>query len=436
MDITTTNPETLALHAGQDPDPATGARAVPIYQTTSFVFKSTGHAADLFALKEFGNIYTRIMNPTTDVVEKRIAALEGGTGALLTSSGMAAIFLSIHNIASAGDHVISSSSLYGGTDTCFRYTLPRIGIDVTFIDDITPEKVAGAVKDNTKAVYAETIGNPKGDVPDLAGIAAAAHTQGIPLIVDNTFAPILCRPIEHGADVVIHSCTKWIGGHGTSIGGVIVDSGRFDWGSGRFPAFTTPDPSYSGMVIWDALRDVPGMGNVAFIVKARIDGMRNIGLAPSPFNAFLFLQGLETLPWRIRQQSANSLALAEWLSRHERVAWVNYTGLPAHPSHAKATSYLQGGFGAVLGFGIKGGRAAGEAFINACKLASHLANVGDAKTLVLHPASTSHQQMSEDVQRAAGVTPEFVRVAVGLENIEDIKADFDQALAEAAGELM
>ena len=433
MNIETTKPETLALHAGQQPDPVTGARAVPIYQTTSYVFKDTEQAANLFALKEFGNIYTRLMNPTTDVAEKRIAALEGGTGALMTSSGMAAIFLAIHNIASVGDHIISSSSLYGGTDTCFRYTLARMGIDVTFVDDISPEKVTAAVKPNTRAVYAETVGNPKGDVPDLAGIAAAAHAEGIPLIIDNTFAPILCRPIDHGADVVVHSCTKWIGGHGTSIGGVIVDSGNFDWGSGRFPAFTTPDKSYHGLVVWDALKDVPGMGNVAYIIKARIDGMRNIGLTPSPFNAFLFLQGLETLPMRIRQQSANALALAEWLRGHELVEWVNYTGLPDHPWHEAAKTYLTGGFGAVLGFGIKGGQVAGQVFINACKLASHLANVGDAKTLVLHPASTSHQQMPEEVRLAAGVTPEFVRVAVGLENIDDIKADFDQALAASGG---
>jgi O-acetylhomoserine (thiol)-lyase len=421
--------ETLALHAGQQPDPTTGARAVPIYQTTSYVFNSAEHAANLFALKEFGNIYTRLMNPTTDVTERRIAALEGGTGALLTSSGMAAIFLAVHNIASAGDHIISSASLYGGTDTCFRFTLPRMGIAVTFIDDITPDKVRAAVKPNTKAVYAETLGNPKGDIPDLAGIAEVAHAEGIPLIIDNTFAPILCRPIEHGVDIVVHSCTKWIGGHGTSIGGVIVDSGNFDWSSGRFPGFTTPDDSYHGLVFWDALRDVPGMGNVAYIIKARVDGMRNIGLCPSPFNSFLFLQGLETLPLRIRQQSANALELARWLNDHDKVEWVNYTGLPGHPWHAAARRYLEGGFGAVLGFGIKGGRAAGEAFINACGLASHLANVGDAKTLVLHPASTSHRQMSEDTQLAAGVTPEFVRVAVGLESVDDIKADFDQALA-------
>jgi len=421
--------ETIALHAGQQADPTTGARAVPIYQTSSYVFKSTGHAASLFALKEFGNIYTRLTNPTNDVVEKRIAALEGGTGALLTSSGMAAIVLAIHNIAGVGDHIISSSSLYGGTDTLFRFTFPKFGIDVTFINDFTAEKVKAAIRPNTKAVFAETIGNPKGDIPDFEQIAKVAHAAGVPFIVDNTFAPVLCRPFDHGVDIVIHSCTKWIGGHGTSIGGVIVDGGKFDWSSGRFPEFTTPDQSYHGLVYWDALKNVPGLGNVAYIVKARVQGMRNIGLCASPFNAFLFLQGLETLPLRIRQQCANTLELARWLKKHKRIAWVNYTGLPDHPWHKTARKYLKGGFGAVLGFGIKGGRKAGEKFINSVELASHLANVGDAKTLVLHPASTSHQQMSEAAQRASGVTPEFVRVAVGLENIEDIKADFDQALA-------
>ena len=421
--------ETLSLHAGQEPDPTTGSRAVPIYQTTSYVFRDTDHAAKLFALQEFGNIYTRLMNPTSDVVEKRIAALEGGTGALLTSSGMAAIFLTVHTLAETGDHIVSSSSLYGGTETCFRHTLPKMGIETTFVDDPTPEKITAAIKDNTKAVYLETVGNPKGDVPDLSGIAEAAHAAGVPVIVDNTFAPILCRPIEHGVDIVVHSCTKWIGGHGTSIGGVLVDSGRFDWSQGRFPGFTTPDPSYHGLIYWDALQDVPGMGNIAFVIKARVQGMRNIGMCPSPFNAFLFLQGLETLPLRIRQQSANALTLAQWLQSREEIVWVNYTGLPEHPWHDAAERYLTGGFGAVLGFGIKGGAEAGQAFINNVKLASHLANVGDAKTLVLHPASTSHQQMSEEAQRAAGVTPEFVRVAVGLEDMADIEADFAQALA-------
>ena len=423
--------ETVALHAGQQPDPVTGARAVPIYQTTSYVFKNTRHAADLFALKTFGNIYTRMMNPTTEVMEKRLAALEGGTGALATSSGMAAIFLAILNIARAGDHIVSSASLYGGTDTLFRFTLPRLGLAVTFLDNFTPATVRAAMRPNTKAVYAETIGNPKGDVPDLKGIAVVAHRTGVPLIVDNTCAPVLCRPIEHGADVVVHSCTKWIGGHGTSIGGVIVDGGKFNWASGRFPEFTQPDASYHGVIYWDTFRNLPGVGNVAYILKARVQGMRNMGMCPSPFNTFLFLQGLETLPLRISRQCQNALALARWLRQHRQVAWVNYTGLPEHPWHRVARRYLKGGYGAVLGFGIRGGRQAGERFINAVKLASHLANIGDAKTLVLHPASTTHQQLDAPAQRAAGVTPEFIRVAVGLEHIKDIQADFDQALKAA-----
>lgn len=424
--------ETLALHAGQQPDPTTGARAVPIYQTTSYSFRDTKHAADLFALKEFGNIYTRLMNPTNDVVEKRLAAMEGGTGGLLTSSGMSAIFLAIHNIASAGDHIVASASLYGGTETLFRYTFPRLGLTVTFLKDFTPEEVRKAIKPNTKVVFCETIGNPKGDVPDLKAIADVAHAAGVPVMIDNTFAPVICRPIEHGVDIVVHSCTKWIGGHGTSIGGIIVDGGKFDWSQGRFPSFTTPDQSYHGLVYWDALKNVPGMGNVAYIIRARTDGMRNLGPCASPFNAFLFLQGIETLPLRIRQQSANALELATWLKGRREVEWVNYTGLPDHKWHSTAAKYLSGGFGAVLGFGIRGGKPAGEAFINACKLASHLANVGDAKTLVLHPASTSHRQLTDEAQRQAGVTPEFVRVAVGLENMDDIKADFEQALASSA----
>lgn len=421
--------ETTALHAGQTVDPTTGARAVPIYQTTSFVFHDAEHAANLFALKEFGNIYTRLMNPTTDVVEKRLAALEGGTGGLLTSSGMAAIFLAVHTLAEAGDHIIASSSLYGGTETLFRYTLPKMGIEVDFINDITPESVETLIRPTTKLVYAETLGNPRGDIPELKEIADIAHENQLPLIVDNTFAPIICKPIEHGADIVVHSCTKWIGGHGTSIGGVIIDSGNFDWSQGRHPGFTEPDPSYHGLVYWDALGDVPGMGNIAFMMKARVQGMRNIGLCPSPFNAFLFLQGLETLPLRIDRQCANTLALAEWLKQQDAVAWVNYTGLPGHKWHEPAKKHLTGGFGAVMGFGIKGGEAAGVKFIDSVKLASHLANVGDAKTLVLHPASTSHQQMTPEAQAAAGITPEFIRVAVGLEHIEDLKADFAQALA-------
>ncbi len=425
------NIETLALHAGQVSDPVTGARAVPIYQTSSYEFKNTEHAANLFALKEFGNIYTRLMNPTTDVVEKRIAALEGGVGALATASGMSAIFLAVHTIAEAGDHIVASSSLYGGTDTLFRYTLPKMGVEVTFVDGATPEKIAAAIKPNTKIVYFETLGNPKGDVLDIKGITDVAHVEGIATIADNTFAPIICRPIDHGVDVVVHSCTKWIGGHGTSIGGVIVDSGNFNWGSGRYPGFTEPDGAYHGLVYWEALQDVPEMGNVAFIIKARVDGMRNLGMCPSPFNSFLFLQGLETLPLRMKQQCANTQELAEWLQTQDRVEWVSYTGLEDHPYHTVASEYLSGGYGAVLGFGIKGGAVAGEKFINSVKLASHLANVGDAKTLVLHPASTSHQQMSAEALQASGITPEFIRVAVGLENIEDIKADFAQALAKS-----
>lgn len=432
MKIKTSSPETLALHAGQEPDPTTGARAVPIYQSTSYVFKNAKHAANLFALKEAGNIYTRLMNPTNDVVEKRIAALEGGTGALLTSSGMGAIFLAIHNIASTGDHIISSASLYGGTDTLFRYTLPRLGINVTFVENLTPDKIKALTKKNTRAVFIETLGNPKGDVPDIETIARGAHAEGLPLIVDNTFAPVICRPFASGADVIVHSCTKWIGGHGTSIGGIVVDGGSFDWSTGRFPGFTRADESYHGLIYWDTFKNVPEVGNIAFIMKARLDGMRNIGLCASPFNAFLFLQGLETLPLRIRQQCANAMDLAQWLKVQPGVQWVNYTGLQEHPWNKNAKKYFTGGYGAVLGFGIKGGRVAGERFINNVKLASHLANVGDAKTLVLHPASTSHQQMSERAQRAAGVTPEFIRVAVGLENIKDIKADFEQALKASA----
>lgn len=419
---------TLSLHAGQKPDPATGARAVPIYQTSSYVFNSAEHAANLFALKEFGNIYTRLMNPTTDVLEKRIAALEGGTGALGTSSGMAAIFLAITNIAQAGDHIISSASLYGGTETLFRYTLPRFGIEVTFIEDITPEKVKNAIRDNTKLVYAESIGNPKGDVPDMEGMAKAAHSEGLPFFIDNTFSPILCKPIDHGIDIVIYSCTKWIGGHGTSIGGIIVDSGKFDWSSGRFPEFTNPDPSYHGIVYWDAMKNVEGMGNVAFIIKARVQGMRNMGMCPSPFNSFLFLQGLETLPLRIKAHSENALALAKYLDKNPFVEWVNYTGLEKHLFHKQARRYLKDGFGSVFGFGIKGGHNTALKFIESVELASHLANVGDAKTLVIHPNSTTHQQMDDKAKLAAGITPELIRVSVGIENIEDIIADFEQAL--------
>ncbi len=419
---------TLSLHAGQSPDLSSGARAVPIYQTSSYVFKSAEHAANLFSLKEAGNIYTRLMNPSTDVLEKRLAALDGGTGALATSSGMAAIFLAITNIAKCGDHIISSSSLYGGTETVFRHSLPRFGIKTTFIDDFTPQNIAKAVQKNTKLIYAETIGNPKGDVPDLEAIAKIANEKKLPFIVDNTFAPIICKPFKHGVNIAIYSCTKWIGGHGTSIGGMIVDGGNFDWSSGRFPEFTEPDPSYHGLNIWDSFSNVPELGNVAFITKARIQGMRNIGPCLSPFNSFLFLQGVETLPLRMKKHSENAIELAEFLQKHPLVKWVNYTGLKNHKWHKTAQKYLKGGFGSVFGFGVKGGYKTALKFIESVKLASHLANVGDAKTLVLHPASTTHQQMTDEARASAGISADFIRVSVGLEDITDIKADFDQSL--------
>ncbi len=422
------HPETLALHAGQIADPTTGARAVPIYQTTSYIFKDTEHAANLFALKEFGNIYTRLMNPTTDVLEKRIAALEGGTMALATSSGMAAITLAILNIATSGDHIISSASLYGGTETLFRHTLPKLGIEVTFIEDLDAEKLKEAVKENTRAVFIETIGNPKGDVLDIEEIAKAAHAEKLPLLIDNTFAPILCKPIEFGADVVIHSTTKWIGGHGTSIGGIMVDSGNFDWSN--HPEFTTPDESYGGLKYVDLQTAFPDLGNIAFAIKARVQGMRNLGPCPSPQNSFYHLQGVETLPLRIARHNENALALAEWLQKHPKVEYVNFTGLPEHPFHANAKKFLKGGFGSVLSFEVKGGKATGEKFIESVEIASHLANVGDAKTLVLHPASTSHSQLTPEALSAAGISEETVRVSVGIEHIDDIIADFEQALGK------
>jgi O-acetylhomoserine (thiol)-lyase len=420
------HPETIALHAGQVADPTTGARAVPIYQTTSYVFKSSEHAANLFGLKEFGNIYTRLMNPTTDVLEKRIATLEGGTAAVATASGMAAISLAIFTLAKAGDHIISSASLYGGTETLFRHTLPKLGIEVTFIDGLNPENLKAAIKENTRAVYLETIGNPKNDILDIEGIAKAAQVKKIPLVVDNTFAPILCQPIKFGANIVIHSTTKWIGGHGNSIGGIIVDGGNFDWSNN--PEFTTPDASYGGLKYVDLQTAFPDMGNVAFALKARVVGLRNLGACPSPQNSFYNLIGAETLPLRIQRHSENALALAQWLEKQPKVEWVNFVGLANHPYHANAKKYLEDGFGSVFTFGVKGGKTAGEKFIESVKIASHLANVGDAKTLVLHPASTSHSQLSKKSLLAAGVTPETVRVSVGLEHIEDIKADFEQAL--------
>jgi O-acetylhomoserine (thiol)-lyase len=422
------NLSTLALHAGQVPDPNTGARAVPIYQTTSFVFKNTEHAANLFALKEFGNVYTRIMNPTTDVFEQRVAALEGGTGALAVSSGQAATNLALLNITQVGDEIVSANNLYGGTYQLFHYTLPKLGRVVKFVDSGKPEAFRKAITPRTRALFAETIGNPKLDVPDFEALAKIAHQAGIPLVVDNTIGIGLVRPIEHGTDVVVASATKYIGGHGTSIGGVIVDSGNFKWDNGKFPEFTEPDPSYHGLKFWEVFGNFPGMGNVAFIIKARVQLLRDIGACLSPFNAFLFLQGLETLLLRQQQHSKNALEIAQFLSKHKLVNWVTYPGLPDDPNHKMAAKYLKRGFGGILGFGIKGGLEAGKKFINSVKLLSHLANIGDAKTLVIHPASTTHQQLSAEEQATTGVTPDYVRLSIGLEDSGDIKEDIDQAL--------
>lgn len=417
---------TLAVHAGQEPDPATGARAVPIYQTTSYVFRDADHAATLFALSEPGNIYTRITNPTTDVFEKRMAALEGGVGALATASGQAAITLAIANIATAGQEIVASTSLYGGTFTLFNYTLPKFDIKVRFVDSTDPEDYRRAINDNTRAIYVEIIGNPKLDVPDLETLAAIAHAAGIPLIVDNTFAtPYLCQPIAFGADIVVHSATKFIGGHGTSIGGVIVDAGKFNWDNGKFPGLVDPDPSYHGLSYLKAF------GPAAYIVKARAQLLRDMGPALSPFNAFLFLQGLETLPLRMERHVQNALQIARWLAEHPAVAWVSYPGLPNHPSYELVQKYLPRGAGAILTFGIKGGREAGKKFINSLKLFSLLANVGDAKSLVIHPASTTHQQLTPEEQLASGVTEDLVRLSIGLEDVDDLIADLDQALSRS-----
>ncbi|WP_027401228.1 O-acetylhomoserine aminocarboxypropyltransferase/cysteine synthase family protein [Aphanizomenon flos-aquae] len=425
--------ETLQVHAGQEPAPGTNARAVPIYQTTSYVFDD---GARLFALQEFGNIYTRIMNPTTDVFEKRIAALEGGVAALATASGQAAQFLAISTIAQAGDNIVATSFLYGGTYNQFKVTLPRLGINVKFVEGDDPENFRQAIDENTKALYVETIGNPQFNIPDFAALAHIAHENGIPLIVDNTFGAggYLARPIEHGADIVVESATKWIGGHGTSIGGVIVDSGKFDWGNGKFPLFTEPSPGYHGLNFQEVFGKGSQFGNIAFIIRARVEGLRDLGAALSPFNAFLLLQGLETLSLRVERHVNNALELAKWLEQQEQVAWVNYPGLPNHPYHERAKKYLRHGFGGVLNFGIKGGLEAGKAFISNVKLASHLANVGDAKTLVIHPASTTHQQLSDSEQISAGVTSDLVRVSVGIEHIDDIKEDFEQAFKKVTGD--
>ncbi len=426
-------PETIALHGGQKPDPATNARAVPIYQTTSYVFQDSAHAARLFGLQEFGNIYTRIMNPTADVLEQRVAQLEGGSGALAVSSGQAAETLALLNIAHSGDEILSSASLYGGTYNLFHYTFPKMGIGVKFVDPADPENFRKAITKKTKAIFAESIGNPKLDTLDLRAVADIAHGAGIPLVIDNTMpSPYLLRPFDHGADVVIHSTTKFIGGHGTSIGGVIVDSGKFDWGNGNFPNFTEPDPSYHGLKFWEVFGNFPGLGNVAFILKARVQLLRDLGPAMSPFNAFLFLQGLETLHLRMERHSTNAQAVAEYLSKHPNVTWVNFPGLPSHPQHDLAKRYHHRGlYGAILGFGIKGGMEAGKKLIDNVKLFSHLANIGDAKSLVIHPASTTHQQLTPKERLATGVTDDFVRLSVGLESIDDILEDLDQALRKS-----
>jgi O-acetylhomoserine (thiol)-lyase len=426
--------ETLQLHAGQEPDSATNSRAVPIYQTSSYTFNDAQHAADLFDLKKFGNIYTRIMNPTTDVFEKRIAALEGGVAALATSSGMAAQLLAISTIAETGDNIVSTNLLYGGTFNQFKVALPRFGISVKFVNGDNPEDFEKLIDSKTKALYIETIGNPKLNIPKIDEIAKIAHNNGIPLIVDNTFGAggYLARPIEHGADIVTASATKWIGGHGTSIGGVIVDSGNFDWGSGKFPTFTEPSPGYHGLVFNDVFGKNSSFGNIAFIIRARVEGLRDLGPAISPFNSFLLLQGLETLSLRVERHAENALKLAKHLEAHPEVDWVWYPGLSNHPSHENAKKYLNNGlFGSMIAFGINGGAEVGKNFVNNVKLASLLANVGDAKTLVIHPASTTHQQLTEDEQINSGVLPEMIRVSVGIENILDIIEDFDQAIEKA-----
>lgn len=417
--------DTLALHGGQTADPATNARAVPIYQTTSYVFRDTEHAQALFGLQETGNIYTRIMNPTSDVLEQRITLLEGGVGALAVASGQAAEALAIMNIAEKGDNIVSATSLYGGTYNLFHYTLPKYGIDVKFCDPDDPQTFVAQIDDRTRAVFLETIGNPRLNVPDIEAIAKLAHAQGVPVIVDNTVAtPYLLRPFEWGADIVVHSATKFIGGHGTSIGGLIVDGGKFDWAaSGRFANFTTPDPSYHGARFAD-------LGAPAFILKARVQGLRDLGPSLSPFNSFLFLQGIETLSVRMDRHCQNALSVARFLDEHQKVEWVNYPGLPSHPAYQLAQKYLPKGQGALIGFGIKGGKAAGRKFIDSLQLFSHLANIGDAKSLAIHPASTTHSQLTPDEQITTGVTEDYVRLSVGLETLDDLLTDLDTALSK------
>lgn len=422
-------PESLMLHAGQDPDPTTGARVTPIYQTTSYNFRSTEHAANLFGLKEFGNIYTRLMNPTTDVFEKRMAALDGGVGALGVASGMSAIMISLLNIAKCGDEIVSMDNLYGGTYALFNNVFPRMGIKVTFVNSEDYDALDKAITDKTKAVYGEVVGNPKLNVLDMAKAAQIAHKHQIPLIVDNTATPYICRPFDHGADIAVYSSTKFIGGHGNSIGGVIVDSGKFDWTNGKFPLIAADDPAYHGLNFVEALRP---MGNIAYIIKARVSMLRPMGPALSPFNSFLFLQGMETLHLRMPRHCENAQAVAEFLSGHDQVNWVNYPGLADSPYKALSDKYLGGRAGAIVGFGIKGGAEAGRKFIEGLKLISHLANIGDAKTLAIHPATTTHSQLSEEEQQHTGVTPDYVRLSVGIEHIDDIVADIKQALAQAA----
>ena len=422
--------ETLALHGGQEVDPTTNSRAVPIYQTTSYVFNDTDHAASLFGLKEFGNVYTRIMNPTTEVLEKRIAALEGGVGALAFASGQSAETLAILNIAGAGDEIVSTTSLYGGTYNLFHYTLPKLGITVKFVNP-TPDAVAAAITEKTKAVFSETIGNPDLMTLDIAAVAGVAHAAGVPLILDNTLpTPFLVRPFDHGADIVVHSATKFIGGHGTSIGGLVVDGGTFDWAaSGRFPGFTEPDPSYHGLVYSDVFTEANFGANISYIIKLRVQLLRDIGPAMSPFNSFMFIQGLETLPLRMERHSQNAMAVARYLAEHPKVTWVNYPGMPTHPTYQTASKYFyRGCFGAILGFGILGGSEAGRKFIDNLKLFSHLANVGDAKSLAIHPATTTHSQLTQTEQETTGVTPDYVRLSVGVESISDILTDLEQAL--------
>jgi O-acetylhomoserine (thiol)-lyase len=415
--------DTLALHAGHTPDAETGARAVPIWQTTSFVFDDTAHAARLFALEEFGNIYTRIMNPTTDVLEQRVAALEGGAAGLAFSSGMAAISAALLTLCSQGDEIVSTTRLYGGTVTLLQNTLPGMGIRTAWVDSDEPEAFAEAITERTRAVFLETIGNPKLTIPDIEGISKVAHDRGVPVIIDSTTAsPALCRPLEHGADIVVHSLTKYLGGHGTSLGGIIVDGGRFPWDSGRFPEFVDPDPSYHGVKFYETF------GAITFALRARTRLLRDMGGCLSPFNAFLILQGVETLSLRMARHSENALAVAKFLETHPKAAWVLYPGLPSHPSHARAKHYLPHGASGMVGFGVKGGIEAGRKFIEGLSLVSHLANIGDARSLAIHPASTTHQQLSEDEQHAAGVTPDFVRLSIGIESLDDILADLDQAL--------